>query len=116
MKTKNIYLQTGLLSTFLRDSFGFSIYFGCYNYLQTKHDNPLMNGGISGVLSWIYSYPIDVIKTQKQVYNLSYSKIIRTTKKRKYIKGINTVLLRSFIVNAGIFYIYEKIKINGADL
>lgn len=112
LKQKNISLSTGFLSTLIRESGGFSIYFSSYNYLQDKYNNPLINGGIAGALSWIYSYPIDVIKTQKQLYNNSYKNIIRNIKYRNYIKGMDIMLLRSLIVNAGIFYTYEKIRIN----
>ena len=70
----------------------------------------MINGGLGGMLSWVYSYPVDVIKTHKQIYNLSYINIINNIKIKKYTRGMSTVLLRSFIVNAGIFYVYEKIK------
>jgi hypothetical protein len=110
MKKKNIVLSTGLSSTFIRDSIGFSIYFGSYNYFQDKYNNPLINGGLAGMMSWIYSYPIDVIKTHKQIYNLPYKTIINNIQINKYIKGIDIVLIRSFVVNAGIFYLYEKMK------
>ena len=89
LNKKNINLQTGLLATFVRESIGCSIYFGSYNYLQKKYNNPLLNGGLAGVFGWIYSYPIDVIKTQKQMTNGSYLNIIKKLKFNQYIHGLN---------------------------
>lgn len=109
LNEKRINLYCGLTSTLLRDSFGLGVYFGTYNLLQKNKNNPLLNGGISGVLSWIVSYPFDVIKTKKQISNNDYSYIIKNINASQYIKGLNIVLLRSFIVNAGIFYTYESL-------
>jgi len=109
LKCKNIHLGTGMLSTIIRDSIGMGIYFGLYNYLKSRNNNPLINGGISGSVSWLFSYPIDVIKTNKQIKNDSYLNIIKNIELSKYTKGLSIVLLRSFIVNAGIFYTYERL-------
>ena len=113
LKIKNIIndnLYKGIGLTLIRDSIGFSIYFTSYRYLQKKYNNPLINGGISGVLSWIYSYPIDTIKTKYQVTNKSIIQIIKNTSYKNYTSGMLVMLLRSFIVNAGIFYTFEKLQ------
>ena len=107
---KQFKLYNGLPLTLFRDSIGFSIYFGSYNYLQSKTYDPLLNGGIAGILSWIYSYPFDTIKTIQQTHDLSFKKAYQTIKFNQLIKGIHLVLIRSFIVNAGIFYSFENIK------
>ena len=59
----------GVHLTVLRDSIGYGIYFASYKFLQEKYNNPLINGGIAGTLSWIYSYPIDVVKTKYKLSN-----------------------------------------------
>jgi hypothetical protein len=113
---KNIILQNnynifkGCQITFLRDSIGYSIYFGTYKYLQKKYDNPLLNGGIAGTLSWIYSYPIDVVKTKYQISDNSLIKIIKKETIKSLVSGMNIMLLRAFIVNAGIFYVFESLS------
>ena len=107
---KQFKLYNGLFLTLARDSIGFSIYFGSYNYLQSKKNNSLLNGGIAGMLSWIYSYPFDTIKTIQQTHDLSFKKAYQTIKFKQLIKGIHIVVIRSFLVNAGIFYSFENIK------
>ena len=109
-KKKQFKLYNGLHLTLVRDSVGFSIYFGSYNYFQSKNNNSLINGGIAGMLSWIYSFPFDTIKTIQQTHDLSFKKAYQTIKFKQLIKGIHIVLIRSFIVNAGIFYSFEHIK------
>ena len=107
---KQFKLYNGLSLTLARDSIGFSIYFGSYNYLQSKKYDPLLNGGIAGMLSWIYSYPFDTIKTIQQTNDLSFKEAYKKIKLKQLTKGIYLVLIRSFIVNAGIFYSFENIK------
>lgn len=105
---KNMF--RGLSLTMLRDSIGYGIYFSSYRYLQEKYNNPLINGGISGMLSWIYSYPIDVIKTKYQISNNSIKSIIKQQTLKSLTSGLNIMILRAFFVNAGIFYVFEKLS------
>lgn len=104
------YLMRGLSLTLLRDSIGFGIYFGSYQYLQNQYQNPFLNGGIAGMLSWTYSYPFDTVKTKFQTSKLSLKQILRETNFKDSLKGLNIMLMRAFVVNAGIFYIFEKLK------
>ena len=107
---KNTKFYRGLELTILRDSIGFSIYFGTYNYLQSKYNNPLINGGLTGVLSWIYSYPIDVIKTKHQISSHILKNTLTAIKFNHLTSGMSIMLTRAFFVNAGIFYIFEALK------
>lgn len=111
IKLKEIRLQNGLLLSIIRDSIGLSIYFGSYEKLQEQNKNPLLNGGIAGSLSWLYSYPIDVLKTKKQISNNKLHNIIKKMNIKMYLNGLPIVLLRSFIVNSCVFYTYENLNI-----
>tara|TARA_B100000575_G_C23118558_1_gene646946 strand:- start:441 stop:1175 length:735 start_codon:yes stop_codon:yes gene_type:complete len=111
IKKKKIKLSNGILLSIIRDSIGLSIYFGSYEKLQEQNNNPLLNGGIAGSLSWLYSYPIDVLKTKKQVSNNNLWIILKKMKMKMYLNGLSVILLRSFIVNGCIFYTYENLNI-----
>ena len=107
-------MMRGFWLTFMRDSVGFGIYFSLYEYLQRRRDNPLVNGGIAGVGSWLYSYPIDTVKTIQQVEGRDVLGILRGMDMRGLCGGMRWMLGRAFMVNAGIFYIFEKMKKNNS--
>lgn len=97
----------GFPLTFLRESIGTSIYFGSFNYLK-KDYGTFLGGGISGTLSWISTYSIDVVKTRIQKNNnLSYIKSIRSG---NLYTGIGICCLRGFLCNSITFFSFEKIK------
>ena len=110
-KKKDIKLNQGLYLSILRDSIGLSIYFGVYEKLQKKNNNPLLHGGIAGVFSWLYSYPIDVIKTKNQVYKENIGTILKKNNIKQILtNGLGISLFRAYIVNSGIFYTFENLK------
>ena len=107
-----LFIYRGFNATLLRECIGNSIYFGIYNDLTKYNDktntNILLSGGISGSLSWLVTYPIDVIKTRVQsgiTYKESFNK-------KQFTIGLGYCLTRSFIGNAIGFFIYEQIKNN----
>jgi hypothetical protein len=105
---KNInYLKTIEL-TILRESIGYSIYFGSYDTLKNKYKiHPLIAGGISGALSWTITYPVDVLSTRlKSDSDLTLYKAI---KKGNFWNGISFCILRSMIVSSINFYTYEEL-------
>lgn len=79
-------LYKGITATLLRDVPGWGIYFYSYEVLKqwaaifnkrysTSYRHPqsaevftkILAGGIAGCLSWLVSYPMDIIKTHIQV-------------------------------------------------
>jgi solute carrier family 25 carnitine/acylcarnitine transporter 20/29 len=102
-KMNGLYLTKGLSSTIARDSIGIGIYFSTYHHLKEElHLDSFWSGGFAGIASWIYSYPIDVIKTRIQC-----DKMINC--KNLYV-GFHIVIIRSFLVNSSIFYVFDKLK------
>ena len=116
----------GFLATVLRDVPGLGVYFGVYFSLchaliqkgQTLKDinaiQLILAGGLTGIASWVYSYPADVIKSKIQAEGLapvgkyrSYTDCIRTSIKSDgytvFFRGISVCLLRAFPVNAAVF-------------
>jgi solute carrier family 25 (mitochondrial carnitine/acylcarnitine transporter), member 20/29 len=108
---KNIYRINpfrGYISTTARESLAMSIYFGIYHDLIDRHWNPFLAGSFTGVMTWLITYPIDVIKTRIQ----SDSKIThyQALKQQNLWKGLNICLLRALIVNGVSFSIYDYIS------
>ena len=89
----------------LREIPAITVYFSSYRYLKEQQINIGLAGGISGVLSWLITYPIDTIKSRMQ------SNLCSTIKESFQIgnlyHGLGYCLLRAFIVNGASFYTYE---------
>ena len=118
-------LYSGFTMCLLRDSPGFAIYFTNYEYwknkLYTSNNKNITSlgsfiiGGSSGLLSWIFIYPQDKIKTILQSNNtnnkLKINDIIKLTYKEggliSYYKGFNYALYRAIPLHAGTFMMYE---------
>lgn len=99
----------GFTYTCARESIAIPIYFYTYHYLNNI-TNPFIAGGIAGINSWLFTYPIDTIKTRAQLYqNKSLYEII---KMGSLYNGLIITLVRAFIVNGTSFYLYETIKNN----
>jgi solute carrier family 25 carnitine/acylcarnitine transporter 20/29 len=106
----------GFSYTLCREVISIPIYFYTYEYLITdRYLNPFFAGGIAGVNSWLFTYPLDTLKTRRQLYqNLSLHELI---KMGNVFNGLGITLLRAFVVNSTSFYIYESLKgkINGKN-
>ena len=99
--------KKGYPITVTREPMALSIYFGTYDYMKYKINyHPLISGGVAGALSWLFTYPIDTIKTRVQS-NISFKQAIMT---KNYWNGINIALSRAFIVNGVGFYVAENVK------
>ena len=106
----NYNFYRGMSVTCLRDSLGFSLYFGFYDILSSSSDDSnfsiIINGGITGCISWLFTYPIDVINSRyKSNYMLSIKDCIHHG---NLTKGLSYCLLRSVIVNSIGWFSYEK--------
>ena len=104
----NMPLFTGLRFTMMREIIATGSYFGLYNTLQQNNNNPLISGGITGCISWLVCYPIDVIKTRVQCgEKMTLHKIIHL--KNRW-NGLSFCLTRALIVNSVGFYVFEKLR------
>ncbi|XP_053214689.1 mitochondrial basic amino acids transporter-like isoform X2 [Panonychus citri] len=117
-------LYRGMIPTLLRDAPAFGIYFSSFQYLidrnpeETSETKLLMAGGLAGALSWLFIYPIDVIKTKIQTEGAKYDhSLIKCTKSmykdsslgwRIFFRGFTPTLVRAFPVNAVTFYVVNK--------
>jgi hypothetical protein len=99
---KNIKLHSlsGIKYTFLREGLGFGIFFSVYDILKKKEKPTFIAGSISGMTSWVITYPIDTIRT-KSILN-------QPIKIHGLYNGLRFCLLRSFILDGIAFSIFEQ--------
>lgn len=116
----------GMTITVIREIPSFAIYFGTFEVLcaaMTPHGSSvdcvgplglLLAGGISGIASWVFMYPIDVIKSRIQAdgdgKDQRYHSLVDCIKKtyrtgglRAFSQGMTATVLRAFPTNAATF-------------
>lgn len=92
------------------------IYFTLYQKNSDTFGSSLIaiicNGGLAGMSSWFFTYPLDIIKTQHQVdLKSTYISLVRKMPDRKaYFKGATPCVVRAFPVNAVQWLTYEKLS------
>ena len=83
---------TGVDICLMREIPAYALYFQSYEKLRSYEISIMNAGGIAGMISWIVTYPIDVIKTRIQSGN---SECIQSAiKKGKLYRGMSISLLR----------------------
>jgi len=65
-------------------------------------------GCIAGVNSWLFTYPIDTLKTRRQLHHTS--SIRDLVKMGNLFNGLGITLLRAFIVNSCCFSLYDYLQ------
>lgn len=111
----------GLGITAARDMPGFSSYFVSYELMVRSVANPspfciLMAGGLAGTISWLLTFPIDVIKSRLQADGMSgksqYRGVVDCLRKSYaeeglgfLSRGLASTLLRAFPMNAVCFLV-----------
>lgn len=98
----------GLSMTLNREIIAMGGYFGSYYYFKDeKKYSVLLSGGLSGLVNWTLTYPIDVIRNRQMAQNIPYKKAIE---QGNLWKGFSTCATRAVIVNSSSFYVYEFLK------
>lgn len=124
-------LYRGLTITVLRDAPSHAVYFGTYEYAREclhpgcrrNGDESLLTmltaGGLAGALSWVFCYPLDVVKSRLQGQlpgggPLRYTGIahcLRRSVEEEGLtvlwRGLGTAVTRAYLVNGAIFSAYE---------
>lgn len=110
------YLTRGWKETIYREIPYYIIYFPLYNFSKIKCDqwkiSPFWAGGVAGVLPWIITYPLDVIKTQKQnpYGDCSINKLWESQGYRGFYNGLIPTILRAFPTHGVTWLTYEWLK------
>jgi solute carrier family 25 carnitine/acylcarnitine transporter 20/29 len=104
-------LFCGLTLTILRESIAIPAYFLTFDYMYYQcHIHPFLSGGIAGINSWLFTYPLDTLKSRRQLYQTKSLYELRTM--GSLYNGLGITLLRGFIVNGASFYFYSMVKKN----
>jgi solute carrier family 25 carnitine/acylcarnitine transporter 20/29 len=99
----------GLTLTMFRESIAIPIYFISFETLYYEYKwHPFLAGGVAGLNSWLFTYPLDTLKSRRQLY--PYKSLKEITGMGALYKGLGITLMRGFIVNGSSFYFYSKIK------
>ncbi|XP_059411450.1 mitochondrial basic amino acids transporter-like isoform X1 [Carassius carassius] len=117
-------INRGMVTTVIRETPGFGVYFLTYDTLTRALGcdaddgyiipKLLLAGGMSGMASWISTYPVDVIKSRLQADGVGganrYDGIMDCVRQswrregwRAFTRGLTSTLLRAFPVNATTF-------------
>jgi solute carrier family 25 carnitine/acylcarnitine transporter 20/29 len=109
----NVISKTlGLKYTMSREILAFTTYFSVYTKLKER-DNAFptaINGGLAGCASWSIGYPMDTIKTFKQLNMNSMNSTIKLnsiSRIKLLYRGFSVCMFRAFLVNSINFTIYE---------
>ena len=101
------YKGRGYIPTMLRESVGYSMYFGSYSYLKEQNIPTFIAGGIAGLCNWGASFPFDTIMSRQIAQNINVLKAIQWG---SLYRGYGICLIRSVCVNSFNFLVYENIK------
>uniref|UniRef100_A0A0N4Z0M0 Mitochondrial carrier domain-containing protein n=1 Tax=Parastrongyloides trichosuri TaxID=131310 RepID=A0A0N4Z0M0_PARTI len=106
-------LFRGFWITLYRDAPAYGVYFSSFEYLTSKFldltvdptrgYNLLVNffsGGIAGILCWIVTYPLDIVKTRYQNitkykdYNTVARELYKENGLKGFFRGLNSTIIR----------------------
>ena len=117
-------LARGLGITFTREVPAFGVYFGSYELMirQFGDSTPvvLTGGGVAGILSWVLTYPQDVIKSRLQADGFGEDQQYRGSRHCLQaslraegpgclVRGMGSTIIRAFPMNAVTFGVYSYI-------
>ncbi len=111
LQTNSNKTYYGLFSCIMREIPACGIYFGSYGSMRENQYPVLLSGAVAGSLSWLFTYPLDIMKTQIQSgeslnIRVAWNKI--KSGKIKITNGLGFCLARAFLINGIGFYVYEK--------
>ena len=97
----------GYWMTACRESVAVSVYLGSYYSLREKQYTPPFSGGVAGLLSWTFTYPVDVIKNRQTSQNFTIQKAVQMG---NLWRGFGVCALRGILVNSIGFCVYDWTK------
>lgn len=106
------FVTTGMKYSVSLEALSMPIYFSTYEYLKNKRQYSSFNsGGWAGVNCWLWTYPIDTLKSRSFVNpGLKLQELIEVGSTRGVYglySGLGIALLRAYIVNGFVFSTYN---------
>lgn len=104
---------TGLKYSMILEGFSIPIYFWVFEKMHDDlHYSPFFSGGMAGINSWFWLYPVDTLKTRSYLNpNLNFKELIslngESNKIKNMYRGLNIALTRAFLVNGFSFWVYN---------
>ena len=107
LKMKDVVTTPGKIATMSRELVAMPVYFGTYDYLRSKDMEIYLAGAGAGITNWTITYPIETIRNRQIAQNITITEAI---KQKHIFRGYPVCALRSILVNAVNFYVYETAK------
>ena len=104
---KSFLTSHGLTSTFLREFFALSLYFGSYQMMRENDHGALLSGAVAGLVNWTLTYPLDVIRGR--VYGQCVG-MLDALRMGSLWRGYGFCASRAIVVNSVGFKVYEDAK------
>lgn len=106
---QNLPIFSALNYMVTRETLSNAIYFSVYDYCHNKKEiSPFISGGLAGINSWLWTFPIDALRIRKQLH--PELNIKELWKLAPISRGITVTLIRAFLVNGSGFYVYDLLK------
>ena len=101
------FVLNGMKYSVLLETISMPIYFLTFDYLhKEKKINSFQSGGMAGINSWFWLYPIDTLKSRSYLNpGKSLRELIKLEKTSLY-RGLSFALLRAYLVNGVAFSVY----------
>ena len=97
----------GIFATILRETTAMSIYFSTYERMKQTNIPTFISGGITGLLNWTLTYPIDVVRNRVYGQRINIREAIQ---QRDFWRGYSVCALRAILVNSVGFFVFETAK------
>ena len=75
--------------------------------MKNKNFHPLISGGMAGLMSCSFTYPLDVIRTRQITQNIF---IVDALKEGNMWDGYKICAFRAILINGINFWVYETVR------
>lgn len=107
MSMQKIFTTPGFTTTVGRETMSLAIYFKTYDIFKNEYNvHPFLAGGISGLATWTFTYPLDIIRSRQMAQNIT---ALQALSFGQLWKGFTPCALRAILVNGACFSTYDTV-------